>query len=222
MMVHYIGVDRARFRPSNSARTAGMALFVGRLVEKKGCTHLLDAMSTVQKRYPQAYLVLIGDGPLRPALEQQASNLNLSCRFLGSQPQPVIQEYLAHASVFCVPSVTASNGDSEGLPIAILEAMAMGIPVVASNTAGIPEAVRDGETGLLAKERNHETLAEHFVRFLEDAGFAEDCARRGSEVVANQFDLKTQTKLLETIYTEVLANSGERQGLTTAVARSQR
>jgi glycosyltransferase involved in cell wall biosynthesis len=180
-----------------------MVLFIGRLVEKKGCGYLLRAMQRVQNRHTNARLVIIGDGPLRKSLEQYAQELKLDCSFLGAQSQDVVRKHLQSASALCVPSVTARNGDSEGLPIAILEALCMKVPVVASRHAGIPEAVLDGETGLLASERDEKELAEQILRFLTDEPFRNACTRRGSDWIATQFDLVRQTSRLEDIYTKV-------------------
>jgi colanic acid/amylovoran biosynthesis glycosyltransferase len=203
LVVHYIGIDRKRFAPADSDRAEGVVLFVGRLVEKKGCSYLLSAMQRVQNRRINARLVIIGDGPLRKSLEQYAQELKLNCSFLGAQSQDVVRKNLQSASVLCVPSVAARNGDSEGLPITILEALCMKVPVVASRHAGIPEAVVDGETGLLATERDEKELAEQILRFLTDEPFRNACTRRGSDWIATQFDLIKQTSLLEDIYTKV-------------------
>jgi glycosyltransferase involved in cell wall biosynthesis len=210
LVVHYIGIDRKRFAPVNSDRAGGMALFVGRLVEKKGCSYLLSAMQRVQNRHINARLVVIGDGPLRKSLEQHARELKLNCSFLGAQSQDVVRKNLQAASVLCVPSVAARNGDSEGLPITILEALCMKVPVVASRHAGIPEAVLDGETGLLASERDEKELAEQILRFLTDEPFRNACSRRGSDWIATQFDLISQTRQLENIYEEVVMKAKHR------------
>lgn len=206
LLVHYIGIDCKRFVPTEGGRAEGMVLFVGRLVEKKGCQYLLDAMQQVQRRCADASLVIIGDGPLRKPLEAHAGELRLNCTFLGRQPTEVVRSYLQAASVLCVPSVTAANGDSEGLPIALLEGMAMGVPIVGSRHAGIPEAVVDGETGLLANERDVSQLAKHLLRSLKDKPFTNVSTRRGRELVLARFDHIRQTAILEDIYDSVVAD----------------
>ncbi len=203
LRVHYIGVDRTFFVPRIQFRERNLVLFVGRLVEKKGCAHLITAMELVQSKCPEARLVIIGDGPLRPSLEILAKQKNISCQFLGSQPSIVIREWLSRAQVFCVPSVTATNGDKEGLGIVFAEAQAMGVPVVSFKHGGIPEVVRHGETGLLAPERDHRTLAEYLLRYLTDETFRRACSRRAIEWVEQDFDLHRQTRELEDIYRQV-------------------
>lgn len=203
LRVHYIGIDRDAFQPQSTSQQPDLVVFVGRLVEKKGCSFLLEAMSQVKQTRPGAHTVIIGDGPLRSSLEAQAKELGLACQFLGAQPSAVVRHWLAAARVFCAPSVTAASGDSEGLPTVIVEAQAMGIPVVSTVHAGIPEVVLDGETGLLAPERDAVTLARHLLRLLADDEFWNQCVVRGTDWIRRQFDLQTQTSQLERIYTEV-------------------
>jgi len=205
LRVHYIGVDRQIFTPRSEPLDRNLVLFVGRLVEKKGCAFLIKAMGSVQNRCRDAKLVVIGAGPLRQPLESLALKVGVSCQFLGSQPSTVVREWLGRARVFCVPSVTASNGDSEGLPIVFTEAQAMGVPVVSCRHAGIPEVIRDGETGLLAPERDDKTLAEHLLRYLTDQAFWAACSQRAPEKIAERFDLHQQTHELEQIYSSIVS-----------------
>jgi glycosyltransferase involved in cell wall biosynthesis len=203
LRVHYIGVDRKRFAPPVGLRECKRVLFVGRLVEKKGCASLINAMQIVQSRCREAELVVIGDGPLRLSLETLASRKGIFCRFLGSQPAGVVRHWLSRARVFSVPSVTARNGDSEGLGMVFAEAQAMGVPVASFLHGGIPEVVLNGETGLLAPEGDYKVLAEHLLRYLEDESFWRECSKRGPEWIEQRFDLYKQTRELEAIYNEV-------------------
>ena len=128
LRVLYIGVDHDVFHPRSEPKNRDLALFVGRLVEKKGCSMLLHAIAKVKENYPRIQTVVIGDGPLRPSLERLAAKLGISCRFLGPQPGAAVRKWLSAARVFCAPSVTASNGDSEGLPTVVVEAQSNGSP----------------------------------------------------------------------------------------------
>ena len=203
LKTHYIGVNLKFFCPPANDRPRQNVLFVGRLVEKKGCTYLIQAMQKVQSRFPLARLVVIGDGVERTNLEAQARNLGIHCDFRGAQPSSVVRDEMNSARVFCVPSVTASNGDSEGFGIVFAEAQAMGVPVVSSLHGGIPEVVCDGSTGLLAPERDHSRLAEHIIRFFADETFWKDCSRKGQTWISDRFDIRRQTMSLEETYTEV-------------------
>jgi colanic acid/amylovoran biosynthesis glycosyltransferase len=204
LLVHYIGIDSEQFAPKESPRKRGHVLFVGRLVEKKGCTFLLSAMLQVQRVLPEAALTIIGDGPLRPVLETQAGAMGVSCNFLGSQGSEMIRQHMRFAEVFCAPSVSASNGDSEGFGMVFLEAQAMGVPVVSFQHGGVPEAIENGVTGLLAPERNVNILAEHILHYLQDHAFRTISGIRGVERVRERFNLFRQTAELEHIYNHLI------------------
>lgn len=210
LRVHSIGIDRQTFRPVED-RTGKLVLFVGRLVFKKGCIHLLHAMRRVQDAEPSARLVIVGDGPLRASLEKSAQDLRLQVEFLGSQPGSVVRDSIRRASVLCIPSVTAPDGGSEGLGMVILEAQAMGTPVVGFRTGGIPEAMREGVTGLLAPAGDDENLAQQILRYLQDEAFWQSSSAQGIDWIAERFDLDRQTRELEAIYREC-QSSGSAQG----------
>jgi colanic acid/amylovoran biosynthesis glycosyltransferase len=206
LIVHHIGVDRELFSSAGLPGPKQSVLFVGRLVEKKGCEYLLHAMQRVQRAHPQCELNVIGDGPLRPSLEALARELNIRCFFHGVQPATGVRQALRKASIFCVPSVTAENGDSEGLPTVLAEALATGVPAVSTVHGGIPEIVVDGVTGLLAPERDHVALADALCRLLGDGDLWHDFHRAALKRIESQFDLKRQTALLEEIYSGVLTD----------------
>jgi colanic acid/amylovoran biosynthesis glycosyltransferase len=201
LRVHFIGINRQNFRPSGD-RAGKLVLFVGRLVEKKGCIHLLRAMRRVQDLEPSARLVIVGDGPLRASLEKSAQELKLQAEFLGSQPGYVVRESIRRASLLCIPSITGADGGSEGLGMVILEAQAMGRPVVGFRSGGIPEAIREGVTGLLAPAGDEASLAEQILRYLQDEALWQSSSAEGTNWVAERFDLDRQTRELENIYRE--------------------
>lgn len=205
IIVHYIGIDTAQFRPDPGLAREPVVLFVGRLVEKKGCEHLIRAMAHVQSEVPQAELVIIGDGPLRPRLESIARETAVRHRFLGIQPPTVVREWMSLSRIFCVPSITANSGDAEGFGMVFAEAQAMGLPVVSYASGGIPEAVAHGETGLLAPEGDHEMLANHLLELFRNTEMWNSFSRDGRQRVERHFDLKRQTAALEQIYSEVSA-----------------
>ncbi|HEX4203110.1 MAG TPA: glycosyltransferase [Ktedonobacteraceae bacterium] len=218
IVVHYTGVDCSQFTPLEAdKRDPALIVFVGRLVEKKGCEYLVRAMS-MMAAHPElstpARLIVIGDGPLRADLEALSRVLNLDAQFLGAQPTEVVRKWIGKARVFCNPSVTAADGDSEGFGMVFAEAQAMGTPVVSSLHGGIPEAVCDGETGLLAPERDVTTLATHLRRFITDDVFWEACSRKATSWVRERFDLHKQTRQLENIYQEVVMEAKQRGACT--------
>jgi glycosyltransferase involved in cell wall biosynthesis len=204
IVAHYYGVDTRIFRPDPSVQREPIVLFVGRLAEKKGIEYLIRAMESVQSNYPEMRLVIIGDGPLGPALRAQAARSLRRCEFLGLQPADVVRQWMNRSSIFVAPSVTAASGDSEGLPTVVVEAQAMGLPVVASDHAGISEAIVDGQTGLLAPERDVAMLTAHILRLCADPSLRSalaDSARRDVEL---KFDIRNQTAALEDMYADIL------------------
>jgi len=198
-VTHLNGVDLARFaRPT--APEPGLVLHVGRLVEKKGTALLLESMAHVEGR-----LLVIGDGPLRPALERQVAALGLGerVRFLGNLPPDEVAEWMARAWVLAVPSITAADGDSEGLPTVIAEAAAASLPAVVSDHSGLPEAVIEGETGFIVPEGNAGALAralKDVLAFPEVRGRMSVAARRLAEA---RFDAAKQAAGLEALYDRV-------------------
>jgi len=204
VIAHYYGVDTDVFRPDPSATPVRAVLFVGRFVEKKGVEFLIRAMAQVHRAISDVELVLIGDGPLRPELEEMATQLPGPYRFLGQQPASVVRSWMTRALLLCAPSVTASTGETEGLPTVVAEAQASGLPVVSTYHAGTPEAVVHGVTGFLAPERDWEKLAAYIVRLIEDESLRRKFSQEARKRAVADLNLHRQTRALEDIYEAVL------------------
>ena len=172
---HYLGVDLDRFRAADRPREPGLILHVGRLVEKKGTAVLLQAFAAVRANRPAARLLVIGDGPERPALEQRAASLGLASAvsFAGMLPEEEVAAWMRRASLLAAPSLTARDGDAEGLPTVIVEAAASGLAVIGSDHAGIPEAIIDGKTGFVVPERDADARAARMTQVLGSAELRE-------------------------------------------------
>jgi colanic acid/amylovoran biosynthesis glycosyltransferase len=207
LQLHYIGTDLRQFTPGTEVRDPNLILFVGRFVEKKGCTYLLKAMAKVQKQVPTARLVVVGEGPLRAGLEQEAAALQINAKFTGEASTPEVLSWLRKARVFCAPSVTASTGDIEGLGMVFAEAQATGLPVASFQHGGIPEVVLHGKTGLLAPERDHEMLGDYLVRFLTDELYWRECSANAIPWIRQRFDLQKQTLELEQLYSSLVGQA---------------
>jgi colanic acid/amylovoran biosynthesis glycosyltransferase len=208
---HYMGIDTDRFAPDPSEAdgtpTRGPKLLhVARLVEKKGTRHLLEALSRLSKKHPEAQLEIIGDGPLKAELEAQVSALGLGrmVTFTGSVSHATITQRMKSSDLFVLPSVTASNGDSEGLPIVLLEAAACGLPVLSTWHAGIPEAVMHEKTGLLTKEHDVDGLTEALDALLSSAALRQNMGRAARAHVCDHFDIRKQGAALEALYQKML------------------
>ena len=204
VITHYNGVDTIQFCPDPEISREPIVLFVGRLTEKKGCEYLIQAMVKVQKELPEVELVLIGDGSMRASLEAAAAQSLDRYQFLGVQPPAVVKSWMNRAKLLIAPSVTSLQGDSEGLPNVVVEAQAMGLPVVSTFHAGIPEAVIHGETGFLTAERDAQGLAEYSLRLLKDALLWQRFSEKGREHMELHFDRAKQTQILEKLYESVL------------------
>ena len=202
---HYLGVDLGRFRAAPRAEP-GMVLHVGRLVEKKGTALLLQAFAQLRLGAPEARLVIIGDGPERRALEVQVAGLGLgeAVRFLGALGPEEVAEWMSRASALAVPSVTARDGDAEGLPTVLLEAAAASLPSVGTHHSGIPEAIVDGETGFLVPEGDAAALADRLAVLLGSPDRQRRMARAARNLAERRFDAARQNRRLEERYDALL------------------
>ncbi len=169
--------------------------FVGRLVEKKGADDLLTALATCRAR-----AVLIGSGPLAGDLQRRAAALGVDVTFRGALPPAEVEAHLRASRMLAAPSRTARDGDTEGLPTTVLEAAALGLPVVATRHSGIPEAVVHGETGLLSPEADPAALAANITRLLADEPLRARLGAHGRAYVSAHFDLARQSARLEQLY----------------------
>lgn len=170
-----------------------VVLFVGRLAEKKGVTYLIDAMRQVN-----ALCVIVGNGPLKDKLVKQADEMKDKVIFLGAKTHEELQMIYPSADVFAAPSVTAADGDQEGVPTAIMEAMASGLPVVASKSGGISYLVRDGINGLLCEERNVQQLADNISSLLNDGQLYQSIVENAKNII-KEYDYRVLAQRYEDI-----------------------
>jgi glycosyltransferase involved in cell wall biosynthesis len=207
--VLHIGVDVDRLRPDPEVPREPVVLFVGRLVEKKGAEYLLRAMAAVERDVPSARLVVLGGGPLRASLESLARGLLQRVSFLGPRSHDEALDLMRRATLLSVPTVTASDGDSDGCAMVFQEAHALGLPVVAFASGGTPEAVLDGETGWLATERDVTALARGLTDLLTDPVRWRRFSAAARAHACRHFDIRRQNARIEALYTRAL-DSGPR------------
>lgn len=193
------GTDVASFGPGTPE--AGRVLALGRLTEKKAPHLTIRAFGQIAARFPQAHLDVVGDGPLRGACEQEIAALGLETRVTlhGALARDACRAFLARASVFVQHSVTPPNGDTEGSPVAIVEAMASCLPVVATRHSGIVDQVVPGETGYLVNERDTDAMAEAMATLLVDPAAAARMGAAGRERAERVFDQAAQFARLRQI-----------------------
>ena len=177
-----------------------------RLVEKKGLFVTLDAFKLVRARFPRATLTLAGDGPLEQKLRATVSRLGLDgcVRFTGFISQQDLETEYQRAHVFVHPSQTAADGNREGVPNALLEAMAAGLPVVATLHGGIPEAVQDGVSGRLLDEGDAAGIAEALLAYFENPESLSAAGKAAYEGVKRAFSQERQVSEISRLYREVL------------------
>jgi glycosyltransferase involved in cell wall biosynthesis len=188
--VHHIpyGVDCHKFGGAKPASAPPVILSVGRFVEKKAPHLTIEAFALAHRVDPAARLRMVGDGPLLERCRELAKALlpRDAVTFLGSRPHDAIEAEMRGARCFVQHSVEAESGDSEGTPVAILEAGASGLPVISTRHGGIPEVVVEGETGFLVDERDVHGMANQMIRLIHEPALAAHlglAARRRIEAV---------------------------------------
>ena len=203
LVQHYIGIDLEKFsRPKQESEQPSL-LFVGRLVEKKGCTYLLQAMSQLKQTFPELQLTIVGSGDLETELRQEVADRQLNVIFAGTASAAEIREQLACSWLFVAPSITAQSGDAEGLGMVFLEAQALQTPVVSFRSGGLVEAVEEGVTALLSEEKDVAGLAGNIASLLENSSLRHHMGQAGRERVEQHFDLRKQCAKLESIYAKL-------------------
>ena len=200
LIQHYIGIDLEKFSQRKQESAQPSLLFVGRLVEKKGCTYLLQAMERLKTRFPELLLTVIGAGDLNTALQREASERGLNVVFAGTASAAEIRDHLSRSWLFVAPSITAQSGDAEGLGMVFLEAQALQTPVVSFRSGGLVEAVEDGVTALLSEEKDVAGLAQNMASLLENSSLRHNMGMAGRRRVEESFDVRKQCAKLETIY----------------------
>lgn len=207
--VQYSGIDLEQFAyKERTIPTEGpvQITYVGRMVEKKGAEMLIKAFKRVQQVYPNTKLCLIGDGELKSKLQQLSKKLHLEqhIEFKGALTHSQVVEQLKQTHIFCLPSMKDPSGNQEGIPNAIKEAMACGIPVVSTYHAGIPELIEDGKTGHLVNEQDVDGLAEKLMYLMKNPKLWEELGRNARIKIEKDFNRQVQTMKLEKLFEQVI------------------
>jgi colanic acid/amylovoran biosynthesis glycosyltransferase len=201
----YNGLDLERFAPNGAApEEPPLVLAVGRLIEKKGFADLVEACARLRDDGRRFRCRIVGKGELRAALCRRIAELGLEdiVELAGPLPRDALLELYPRASVVVAPSVVGANGNRDGLPTVLIEAMALGVPVVATDVTGIPELVEHERTGLLVPQHEPDALAAAIGRLLEDRAGAAALAAAGRERVERRFDLHANVAQLRELLEE--------------------
>jgi colanic acid/amylovoran biosynthesis glycosyltransferase len=181
-------------------------LTVARLVEKKGAQYGIEAVSKAMKHHQNIEYKIAGDGPLKNVLQAliEKQKIGDNVKLLGWQRKEQIIELLQEADIFLAPSVTGEDGDSEGVPGALVEALACGLPVLSTRHAGIPEVIRDGHSGYLVPERDTDALAQKLGYLIEHPELWPEMGRKGRAYVEEHYNLDKLNDRLVEIYRQLV------------------
>ena len=211
LVVHKMGIDVDKFdfsqRRINKYDKINI-ISVARLVEKKGIYYGIQSVSRLCAIYPQITYWIVGDGPLKKDLLGLIGDLNVerNIKILGWQPQNKVVELLKRADILLAPSVTSISGDQEGIPVILMEAMAVGLPVVSTFHSGIPELVENWKSGLLVRERDAKALAEKLQYLIENDDMVKNIAREGRRTIVEKYNISVLNSILCNIYKQVSIN----------------
>jgi colanic acid/amylovoran biosynthesis glycosyltransferase len=205
LSVHHLGVrcDKIAFRPPELEIGSPVRLVsAARLVEKKGLEYAIRAVALLRDEKFDVQFDVFGDGPLRDSLESLINELELrdQVKLHGRATQPEVVRAIQRGHIFVLPSVTASDGDEEGTPTVIIEAMASGLPVVSTRHSGIPEQVEDGVSGLLVTERDALGLANALKKLLQEPARWSAMGSAGRRRAERAFDSRALARDLLSLY----------------------
>lgn len=194
----YNGLDLERVRPFAGERRPGVVVAVGRLIEKKGFADLVEASRLLAARGRDARTVIVGDGPERARLEGQIDRAGLRDRveLVPALAQDEVLGLIGAASAFALPCVIGADGDRDGLPTVLLEAMALGTPAVSTTVAGIPEMIEDGVSGLLVGQRDPAALADALGRLLDSRDLRARLAGGALTAMRERFSIRRNVAVL--------------------------
>lgn len=207
--VIHCGIDLDVFRPRTAVEKTDLftLICVASLEEKKGHKYLIEACAHLVKKGIALKCLLVGDGDLRSELEAMIEKYHLSqhVKVLGRQPRHRVGELLAQSHALVLPSIVTSKGKMEGIPVALMEALAMQMPVIATNISGVSELVEHNITGLLVPEKDSSTLASAIETIYQNPDAAAELGKRGREKVCAEFDLHANTEALSRRFLESMA-----------------
>jgi glycosyltransferase involved in cell wall biosynthesis len=201
---HGLDISQFKFALPQNVESEPLILSVGRLVEKKGLGDLIAAADVLRGRGRVFQVEIIGSGPQRETLKAQAKRLGLAdrVRLAGAQAHEMVCLAYQRASVFVLPCVIASNGDRDGIPNVLLEAMASGVPVVSTPISGIPELIEPGVDGLLVPPNDPAALAEAIGKLLASQELRESLARAARAKIESSFSLDASAERLLAVFGE--------------------
>ncbi len=199
-----VNVEQFVFRTPYKVNTPIEILFVGRLVEKKGVLKLIEACEKLHRKGYNFVCNIVGDGPQEKQARELIKRYNLQDRInlVGGLPREQLLPFWENASVFVLPCIVEKNGNRDGIPVVLMEAMASGIPVISTRVSGIPELVVDGITGLLVEPDDTDALCNSMMRIIEDIDLVQNLIDNAHDIVLSEYNISLnamkKAKLIET------------------------
>jgi glycosyltransferase involved in cell wall biosynthesis len=206
----YNGLDLDRFSFTAPTQRPPRVVGIGRLIEKKGFSDLVAACDVLAKKGREFTCEIIGAGEDEAALRAQVEQLGLRDRvaLLGPRPQSEIVEHLRGAAVFAAPCVIGADGNRDGLPTVLLEAMALGTPCVSTDVTGIPEVLYPGKTGLMVPQRDPAALASAIERLFDDPALRVRLAAQARQLIEAEFNVHANAARVRELFAPALAAAG--------------
>jgi len=202
--VVHCGADVRKLAQVDRRPRDGLVVSVARLSPMKGHIYLIEACALLRQRGILVECVIGGGGEERHVLEARVRELGLedTVRLAGRLPTEEVAGFVSRASVFVLPCIQAPDHSMDGIPVSLMEAMALRVPVICTTVSGIPELIRDGETGLLVKTHDPEALADAIERVITEEGLGNRLAEKGYDLVGEQFDLQKNARRLAALLQE--------------------
>lgn len=202
------GINGRKFNPRKTSKKEQhpiKILTVSRFVEKKGIEYLIKSIPLVLKEIPNCEFIVVGSGPLMESLQDLAKRLNVDSviKFKGDVSDSDLLNYYNDADMFVLPCIVAKNGDRDGIPVAMMEAMALEIPLISTNVSGIPELVEDGISGILVPPKDEKAISEAVIKLCKNEDLRIQMGKKGREIVLEKYNIKNETKKLEVLFEEI-------------------
>lgn len=198
------GIDLNKFNPKRKSKINNRIkiLTVSRLVEKKGIEYLIRAIPVVIKETPDCDLTIVGTGPLNDSLHKLVHDLKIEgyVQFKGDVSDTELLQYYEKADMFILPCIIADNGDRDGIPVAIMEAMAMELPAVSTNVSGIPEIVEEGISGILVSPKDENLIANAIIKLYKDRQLRLEMGKNGRKIIEEKYNIVLESEKLINIF----------------------
>lgn len=202
-----MGIDSDKFASLKTEGNIKKILSVGRLIEKKGFEYAIEAVAQLEKKYHEIEYTIIGSGPLEPELRAQIKRHKLENKIKiksGISNEKLLKEY-KKAGLFILPCIQAKDGDMDGIPVVLMEAMAMEKPVISTRISGIPELIQNGQNGFLVDQKDPKSLASIIDKIFSGKIDLEMIVKNARNTVIESFNIKEQVEHMNRIFEEVIS-----------------